>query len=89
MFVIFIQMGNAKRICRGKTGIQRTDLFRTDGIMDEMFGFWETCMNTCRSGKMHTKQKEEMIKGEKSSKMEIKSGKNKIRYLEVGKQDPH
>ena len=39
IFVIFIQMGNAKRILSGKIGIQRTDLIRTDGIMDEMFGF--------------------------------------------------
>jgi hypothetical protein len=32
-------MGNAKRIWSGKIGIQRIDLIRTDGIMDEMFGF--------------------------------------------------
>jgi len=30
-----------------------------------------------------------MKKREKSSKMEIRPGKNKIRYQEVGKQDPH
>jgi hypothetical protein len=46
-------MGNVKR----KIGIQRTDVLRTDGIIDEMFGFWETCMNTCRSGNMHKNRK--------------------------------
>jgi len=30
-----------------------------------------------------------MKKGEKSSKMEIRPGKNTIRHQEVGKQDPH
>jgi hypothetical protein len=76
-------MGKVER----KIGIHRTDVLRTDGIMDEMFGFWETCMNTCRSGNMHKKRK--MKKGEKSSEMEIKPSKNKIRYQELGKQNPH
>lgn len=30
-----------------------------------------------------------MKKGEKSIKMEIRPGKNKIRYQELGIQDPH
>jgi hypothetical protein len=51
----------------GKAGFQRTALFRTDGV-NEMFGIWETCMNTCRSGNMHNKQKQEMKKGRKVGK---------------------
>jgi len=39
IFVIFIQVGNAKRIWSGKIGIQKIDFIRRDGIMDEMFGF--------------------------------------------------
>jgi hypothetical protein len=38
---------------------------------------------------MHKNRKRRLKKGEKSSKMEIRPGKNNIRYQEVRKQDPH